>query len=223
MAQGYRREFLERLGSGEELGESEILNIILGNAYGGKDMSAVSAALLERFPGVSAILNASFAELISVDGVTESVAAYLKTLDRVRNTFKSEELFIIDTAQCFKVAEGRLRGAENENLELYFVNKGGKVTKIKRYTSHLPDKVEVAAGELLSEISSSGAYGLYIAHNHINTAATPSKADNEVTAKLLTACGICKIAFFDHCIVGSGGEKFSYRESGLLQKLKGKI
>ena len=223
MAQGYRREFLERLSSGEELSESELLNIILSNAYGGKDMSAVAAALLERFPGVSAILDAGYDEIKTVEGVSESVAAYLKSLDRARKLFKSGDVYVTSTKQCFEVAAERFRGKENENVELYFVNKSGKVTKIKTYTSELPDKVEVSSGVILLEISLSGAYGLYVAHNHINSRANPSKSDNDVTIKLLSACDMCKITFFDHCIVSSNGERFSYAESGMLEKLKYQI
>ena len=222
MAQGYRREFLERLSSGEELDESGLLNIILSNAYGGRDMSAVVSALLERFPSVSAVLDADYKEIITVEGVPDSVARYLKSIGRARKTFNRGELTITSTAKCFEVAAERFRGEQHEYMEIYFVNKSGKVTGIKTYTSDLPDKVEVSAGALLLEISSSGAYGLYLAHNHINSRANPSKSDNDVTAKLLEACDICKIIFYDHCIVSSNGEKFSYAESGMLKALKGK-
>ena len=220
MADGYRREYLERLNSGEELGESELLNIILGNAYGGRDMSAVTNALLERFPSVSAILDADYAEIMTVKGVPESVASYLKSIDRARKLFARDELYVTSTAQCFEVAAKRFRGEEHEYMELYFVNRSGKVTGIKTYTSELPDKVEVSSGALLLEISLSGAYGLYLAHNHINSRANPSKSDNDVTARLIEACDMCKIIFFDHCIVSSNGDRFSYKESGAFEALK---
>ena len=210
MAQGYRRQFLERLQSGEKLDESELLNIILSNAYGGRDMSAVAAALLERFPSVCAILKADFTEITAVKGVPDSVAAYLKSLGLTENFCNSDELYIDGTAQCLNVAAERFRGRKDESVEIYFVNKSGKVTDIKSYTSELPDKVEIAAGRLLLDISSSNAYGLYVAHNHLNTTAKPSADDNDVTAKIITACEICKIIFYDHCIVSSNGERFSY-------------
>ena len=219
MAQGYRQEYLERLQSGEVLSESELLNIILGNAYGGRDMSAIASALLERFPSVSAILDADYDEIITVEGVPESVAAYLKSIDRARKLFEKDELYIKSTAQCFEVAAKRFRGEKNENMELYFVNRSGKVTAVKSYTSALPDKVEVSSGTLLSGISLSNAYGLYLAHNHINSRANPSKSDNDVTAKLIEACQMCKIIFFDHCIVSSNGDRFSYKESGAFEAI----
>lgn len=220
MAQGYRQKYLEKLNSGEELAESELLSIILGNAYGGRDMSAVADALLARFPGISEILEADIAEITAVDGVTESVAAYLKTVDRARKLFKRGDVFISGTAECFKVAKELFRGEQNESIQLFFVDRGGKVTGNKRYTSGMPDKVEVSAGELLADISSAQAYGLYVVHNHVNSQAKPSEDDTRVTVKLLSACKICNIILFDHCIISSNGEKFSYRESGLLEKLR---
>lgn len=223
MVQGYRRQFLERLQSGEKLDESELLNIILSNAYGGRDMSAVAGALLQRFPSITAILKADFAEITAVQGVSENVASYLKSLGLTENFRKNGELYIDGTAQCLSVAAERFRGKKNECVEIYFLNKSGKVIDIKSYTSGLPDKVEVAAGALLLDISSSNAYGLYVVHNHLNSSAKPSRDDNDVTAKIISACEICKIVFYDHCIVSSNGERFSYKESGTLVLLKGKL
>lgn len=220
MAGGYRREFLKRLDSGEELGERELLNIILSNAYGGRDFSAVVDALLERFPSVRAITEADFAEITSVAGVTDSVAAYFKTLKRADEFMNRGELHIDSTERCFEVAAERFRGRVNECVEVYFVNKSGKVTDVKFYTSGKPDKVEISAGELLSVISSSDAYGLYFAHSHVNCPAAPSDDDDSVTRRLITACQMCNIVFFDHCIVSSNGERFSYKQSGRLDKLK---
>ncbi len=223
MASGYRREFLEKLASGEELGERELLNIILSNAYAGKDFSAVTDALLSRFPSVRALIDAGYAELMSVDGVTETVASYLKSLKRADEFMNHGELYIDSIEKCFAVAAERFRGKVNESAEVYLLNKSGKVTRIKYYTSGRPDKVEMTSGEILSAISSSDAYGLYFAHNHLNCAATPSADDDDVTRKLIEACDMCKIVFYDHCIVSSNGDRFSYSKSGRLESLRREV
>lgn len=220
MANGYRQQYLQRLASGERLSERELLNIILSNAYGGKDFSAVTDALLSRFPSVQSIIDADYAEIMSVAGVTETVALYLKTLKRADELINHGKLSIGSTERCFEVAAQRFRGKVNEGVEVYLLNKSGRVTDVKYYTSGRPDKVEITAGELLSAISSSGAYGLYIAHNHVNCAATPSADDDSVTRKLIVACEMCNIIFFDHCIVSSNGDRFSYRQSGRLDMLR---
>lgn len=223
MANRYRREFLERLTSGEKLSESELLNIILSNAYGGKDFSAVTDALLSRFPSVRSVIDASYDEIKSVEGVTDAVASYLKSLKRADELIHHGELRIDSTERCFEIAAERFRGKMNECAEVYLLNKSGKVTGIKFYTSGRPDKVEVTSGEILSAISGSGAYGLYFAHNHINCAATPSADDDTVTRKLIAACEMCKIIFFDHCIVSSNGDRFSYMQSGRADSLRREI
>lgn len=222
MAEGFRAEYLKMLESGK-LYERDLLKIILGNANGGKDMSATADALLARFPGIMAIIEADYREITAVDGVTDSVACYLKSLDRAYKICNSEELQIGSTAQCFEVIERRFRGKDSECVELYFVNKSGTVTDIKHYSTDNADKVEISANLLLSEISSSRAYGLYFAHNHVNCPATPSEDDDRVTMKIISACKMCGIKFFDHCIISSTGDKFSYLKSGKMTELENRI
>lgn len=219
MAKGYRKEYINRLNGNRCLNETDVLAILLGNAYGGKDMSGVARALLERFPGIRSIIEADIREIEAVDGVTENIAAYLKTLDRVIKLSDGKHICIKDSEQCFEVAFSRLCPRDNEFVEMYLVNKNGRVTKIKRYTSDKAYRVDIAAAEVLSVISSTNAYGLYFVHNHVNVAATPSANDDKVTATLITACKMCNLKFFDHCIVSSTGDKFSYRLSGRLEEL----
>lgn len=220
MAKQYRQEYLKKLGRDGNIYGGEVLSILLGNAFGGEDMSAVSAELLERFPSVRAIIEADMREIMTVDGVTEQMALYFKTLDRVLKQMKTEKPFIKSTQQCMDLAFERLCGKDNEYLEIYLVNKSGKVVEIKRCTSGSSDEVRIAAAEVLSVIVSSDAYGLYCAHNHVNAAAAPSEDDDKSTTIFLQTCAMCRIVFFDHCIVSSNGERFSYRASGRLDMLK---
>ncbi|MCM1438359.1 MAG: hypothetical protein NC131_04000 [Roseburia sp.] len=219
MANGYRSEFLNRLNSGGELSEREILNIILSNAYGGKDFSKVADALLTRFPSVRALLDANLSEIIAVGGVTEAVACYIKSVKLAEEYLKNGEIYL-DCEGFPAFARARLGGRANEFMEAYLVNRSGKVVAVKSYTSGKPDRVEITSGEILAAISASGAYGLYFAHNHVNFGASPSADDDRVTAKLKEACGMCKIIFFDHCVVGWKGETFSYLKSGRMEKIE---
>lgn len=207
----------------EKLYERDLLKIILGNACGGKDLTAVADALLARFPGVRAIIEADYDELIAVDGVTDTIACHFKTLNLAEEFCNKEEPVITCTEQCFEVITRRFRGKDNESVEMYCVNKSGKVTQIKHYTTDNADRVDVSASPLLAEISSSKAYGIYFAHNHVNCPATPSRADDEVTKKLISACKMCGVKFFDHCIISSTSDRFSYAQSGKLARLEGKL
>lgn len=222
MAAGYRKEYLQKLEGGGRLYESQIMSIILGNACGGKDMSAVADALLGRFPSVQSVLTADIAELTEVDGVTQNIAVYLKALGLALRQSQKTEVFIRNTEECFSLVCSRFTGGDNESAELYFVNRSGKVTDVKRYTSGKADRVDMQANDVFSVISSRKPYGLYFAHNHINCSAAPSRDDDAVTVKIATACSMCGVKFLDHCIISSTGDKFSYFLSGRLEKLLNK-
>lgn len=207
--------------NGGKLYESDILKILLSNAYGGRDMSKVADNLLARFPSVRSIIGADLMELTAVEGVTETIALYLKSLGMAVEICRKKDEYIRSTKECMEFAFERFNGKDNESAEIYFVNKSGKVTKIKSFTSGNANSVDISSGELMALLSSSDAYGMYFVHNHVNASATPSANDIFVTSRLIAACDICKLQFFDHCIVSSTGDKFSFRESGTFDGLKG--
>ena len=219
MAKNYRREFLEKLNGGV-LYERDILNILLSNAYGGRDMSAVTDALLARFPSVRSIISADWRELTAVEGVTETVALYLRTLGLTAEAREKRDFYITSTQDCMELISSRFCGKDNESVEVYFVNKSGKVTDIKSFTSGNANRVEVSSAELMALLSSAKAYGIYFAHNHVNTSANPSHNDDFVTERVAEACKIIGLELFDHCIISSTGDTFSYSQSGKLEAIK---
>ena len=220
--ENYRQSFLDKLNGGKVY-EEELLNMLLSNAYGGKDYSDLSKALLMRFPGVRAIIGASYGEIISVKGVTESIATYFKTLDLLLKAQSRRKIHIADTEQAFDVAGQRLKRRDCECMEIYFLNARGLVIDIKSFTSRKADRVDVEAGNLLAAITVSKAYSLYFAHNHIDCSASPSPNDDAATQKLIKACELSGVRFVDHIIVSSTGERYSYLKSGRLAELKAKI
>lgn len=200
--------------------ERDILNILLSNAYGGKDMSSITDALLARFPSVRSIITADWRELAAVEGVTEPVALYLRTLGLIAEACENRDFFITSTKECLELISSRFNGKDNESVEIYFVNKSGKVTDIKSFTSGNANRVEVSSAELMALLSSAKAYGIYFAHNHVNTSATPSYNDDFVTERVAEACKIIGLELFDHCIISSAGGTFSYSQSGKLKAIK---
>jgi len=219
MKKSFRDEFIRKLDSASVLYDKDILNFILSNAYGGRDMSAVADKLLARFPGVKAILSANLEEISIVDGVSENVAVYLKCLGMIEKLCGVKKPdFISDGRDFLQKLAPRFDGCDNERLEFYFVNKKGKVVLNKSFSSDSADKVEMNTDEIVSAITRLQPYGLYCAHNHVNCSSRPSLADDETTKRIADICAVCKVRFLDHCIINSQGEIYSYAQSG---KLKG--
>ncbi len=205
---------------GGRLSERDVLTLLLGNAYGGRDFSAVAEALLARFPSVSAVFRAGKNELLAVKGVTESVASYLLCVGRLLTEEPEDvEHRIEANGECPEFMKAALGRRNDEFLCFYFVDKSGKVKRTLTFTSGKTEKVDVSAKKIMSVLSADPHYGLYAAHNHVNCSACPSAEDDEMTARLIKACRVCDKVFLDHFIVSSLGECFSYLKSGRLAKL----
>lgn len=215
-----RSECIEKLDGGGALYERDILNIILSNAYGGKDMSDITDKLLARFPGVRSVITADLNEILAVDGVNEKVALYLKTLGAAVNYDAQGELKSIKNGEEFLgMLADRFGGYDNEVAEFYFVNSRGKALYTTKYTSGNADEVKMRTDEFIAFITQNKPYGMYLAHNHVNCASRPSLADDDLTRKISSLCGVCGVKLFDHAIINSDGEIFSYSQSGRLREI----
>lgn len=223
MDEKFRQEFIKRLDGGTPLKQDELLEILLENANGVRDTSEISKRLTDVFPGVGAILNADYEELIAA-GAPEAVACYLKTLGRNLDV-DGDAVYIRNTEECFSFIDGRLKVRDVEFVELYLLNKAYKLTEALSFTSNFADAVNVSVAEVLSALSARNVFGVYLAHNHVNCAVTPSEVDDRVTKKISDACRLCGIKFFDHCIINSAGDTFSYKQSGRLPQviIKGSV
>lgn len=220
MEKSFRSGFINKLESGGVLYERDILNILLSNAYGGKDMGAVADKLLARFPSVSAIISADADEITAVEGVSESVALYLKTLGTAVNLKAENGITEIKNAEDFsRLINSAFRGKDNEYAQFYLVNARGKILFSKQFTSGSADKVELQTDEFLSFLTNYKPYGLYIAHNHVNCSCNPSLSDDEITRKIALLCNMCNVKVLEHCIINSDGEIYSYLKSGRVSEI----
>lgn len=218
----FRQEFIDKLDSDDRLFECDVLNMLLSNAYGGKDMSAVARRLLERFPSIRAMAAADYDQLKAVDGVTDGVALYLMSLNRLLSTSEGNGETVKNSADCLKLARGHFGDKDSEWAEFIFVNRAGRVIEVKQFGSSLTDRVNVPLKSIMAMISVSKAYGLYFVHNHVNFPPLPSKTDDTSTAKIALACDACGIKFFDHIILGEDNKSYSYQAEGRIEEVKRK-
>jgi DNA repair protein RadC len=74
--------------------------------------------------------------------------------------------------------------------------------------------------EILRPVVIAAGYGFVMMHNHPGGDASPSRADEQVTRRIVEAAGIFQIRFLDHVIAGVKGDGrspyYSFREAGLI-------
>lgn len=92
--QGHRERLRTKLltRGAEALDDYEILDVLLMAYIPRRDVKPIAKALERQFGGLSAILAAPAEVLVKVDGVGETVAAYLKAIDELHSRAALEEL-----------------------------------------------------------------------------------------------------------------------------------
>ena len=218
----FRQEFIDKLDSDDRLFECDVLNMLLSNAYGGRDMSVVAGRLLARFPSIRAMAAADYNQLKAVDGVTDGIALYLMSLNRLLTASEDGERVIKNSDDCLKLALSHFGDRDSECAEFIFINRAYKVIEVKQFGSSLTDRVNVPLKSIMAMISVSKAYGLYFVHNHVNFPPLPSKTDDMSTAKIALACDACGIKFLDHIILGENDKSYSYKAEGRIEEVKTK-
>ncbi|MGN0818456.1 MAG: JAB domain-containing protein [Candidatus Coproplasma sp.] len=222
MHEGHRKRLLEKLKSGDNLYEHELLEILLFNAYPRKNVNPIAHALLERFAGIKAVLTADIDELCAVDGVGENVALYLKCLGECVYSGNECQSFakIRNTSEFKAFVSARFRGKGNETLEFYLLDKNGRVNRIGSFTNGDAERVDVRPEDVIKLISVHKPYGVYVAHNHVNGSSLPSPADDKLTKQVQLICSLNNAHLYDHCIYASDDDIYSYYMNDRLEKIK---
>ena len=222
MHEGHRQRLYQKLKNGDNLYEHELLEMLLFNAYPRVNTNPIAHELLSRFPSISAVLGASYEELMSVRGVGEKVALYLMCLGKCLSMRNKADSFI--TVSCrgdiLSLVKMRLGERTSEVLELYFLDKNGKVLRICTFTSGESHRVTVKSEELIKLISVSRPYGIIIAHNHTNGSLKPSLADDDFTKECQVVCSMNNVRLYDHVIYAGQSQFYSYFDSGRMSEIE---
>ena len=222
MHEGHRRRLYEKLKSGDNLYEHEVLEMLLFNAYPRINTNPIAHELLKRFPSIAAVLSADYEELITVPGVGEQAALYLMCVGRCLEKSNSADCFSVvksrgDAASFVKL---RFAGRAVEYLELYFLDKNGKVLRICSFTTGESHRVTVPPEEVIRLISVCHPYGILAAHNRTNGSTRPSVMDDDFTKELQIICSMNNVRLYDHMIYADGVPMYSYFDSGRMSEIE---
>ena len=102
-----------------------------------------------------------------------------------------------------------------EHFMVAYLNQGNKIIKTERIsiggiTKTMADPKVIFKNALLKE-----ATALMICHNHPSGVARPSKEDQLLTKKIISAGKILDINVLDHLIIGENSY-FSFAENGMM-------
>ena len=158
-------------------------------------------------------------ELMKVSGIgltkAITISAALEIGRRRETSVAIEKLTVRSSKEIATYIKSLLRDLNNEVFGVVFLNRANKVKhyeviSIGGITGTVADPRVIFKKALAAD-----AVGIILFHNHPSGNLQPSKADEELTKKIVQAATLFDIRILDHIIVSEYGY-FSFADEGLL-------
>ncbi len=222
MHDGHRLRMYEKVLRGEKLYLHEQLEILLFFALPRKNTNEIAHRLIERFGSFPAIVNASTAQLMEVEGIGEAAASFLRIIGKLSPYMQEKGKNFYPSnfqLQYFApYAKYVYHNLKQEVLDVYLLNDEGEAFDRRRSYNNHEGKIEVQAQWLQEVISEGKPSGIVLVHNHPSGKAQPSKADDFTTEKCQYLCNNAGVVFCNHIIYSNEG-LYGYYESGQLKRI----
>lgn len=201
------------------LEDYEILEVLLMAFIPRRDVKPIAKALQKEFGSLSAILAAPADALVRVDGIGESVAAYIKAITELDSCAGAEPLkgreAISSWSALVTYIQRELQHEKREQLRVLFLDRKNRLLKDETMGHGTVDHAPVYPREIARRALELQASSLILVHNHPSGDPKPSRADIDITCELIDALEPFDITVHDHLIVGTSGVA-SFHSAGLI-------
>ena len=201
------------------LTDAELLALFLRTGTSGKSVFILAQELLQHFGSLHGLLNADLDEFRYVEGIGLAKFAQLKGIAELARRYHSVRVLgdnpLLSPEMTKDFLQSQLSDAEREIFMVIFLDNQHRVVKHSRMFSGTLRHVEVHPREIVREAIKVNAAAVILAHNHPSGCAEPSKADKDITDRIIKCCQFMDIRVLDHFIVGRG-EYVSLAERGWI-------
>ena len=201
------------------LGNAELIAILLRTGLKGMNAVEVGRQLLARFGSLQQLALASVDDLKKVKGIGRDKAVTLVAafaLARRMEQERREESPVLDnpvTVVSFMRESNRLKNVEA--FQVLLLNTRKKLIRVEEISEGTLDTILVHPREVFRCAIIAAAASIVVIHNHPSGESTPSEADIKVTRDLIRAGQLLKIELIDHVVVGNQNHS-SLRELGYM-------
>jgi len=212
------RERFRRVGAAG-LHDYELLELLLTYAIPQKDVKPVAKLLLQRFGGLSGVLDAAQEELEAVRGLGPSSATLVRLVKELSGSYLAERMkhrdLLSSPQAVVDFARLKLAGLPHEALMVIYLNTKNEVIDYQTLHEGTVDRVTVYPRRIIEAALAHHAAALILVHNHPSGHPEPSEDDRRLTRSVAAAARTVDIQLLDHIIVGRDGYS-SLREEGWL-------
>jgi DNA repair protein RadC len=201
----------------ENLKDEELLAILLRTGTKEKNVLELAKEVLRKF-SKKKILRLKYEDLIKIKGIDSAKAGtILAAVELVKRALKigEETLPKIESIRDVVSQFSYLREKEREHLAALYLNARNEVIFKKHLFVGTLDANIAHPRDVFKYALTQNAASIILVHNHPSGDPEPSKADLEITKRILEAGKIMGIDVLDHIII-SKTKIFSFKEKKLI-------
>lgn len=218
---GHRARLRERFLDigGEHIPDYELLELILFSAKPRGDVKPLAKRLLKDFGSFSKVIYAEESSLRQISDVGDATIAALKTIriaaQRMIKSEISNQPIIQSWSALIDYCSLAMAKSKVEEFRVLFLNHRHALIADEVMQRGTINHTPVYPREIVKRALELSAAAVILLHNHPSGDATPSKADIEVTRKIIEAAGTVNVTVHDHVIITEGGH-YSFKSAGLI-------
>lgn len=218
---GHRARLRERfLGAKPgSLPDYEILEMLLFSAMPRADVKPLAKALLAEFGSFARVISAAPEELKKIPGTGDAVVAALKVTQDAALRLLLDEVKEKPVLQSWKALLNYCRASmgynKTEQFRIFFLDRKNQLLADELQQQGTVDHTPVYPREVVKRALELGASAIILVHNHPSGDPTPSRADIDMTKKIIEAAAPLSVAVHDHLIIGAT-EHYSFKSHGLI-------
>lgn len=218
---GHRGRLRQRLlyGGDDALADHEVIEYLLMTAVPRRDMKPLARMLIDRFGSLSGVFNADPRALAQVPGMGETTAAALKIVGiaarRLAQARVREEPVLSSWAALIDYLHIDMAHLNHERVRVLYLNTQNRLMLDQVVSDGTLDESAIYTREIVAKAMAIGAAALIVVHNHPSGSPQPSRADIQVTQRLIEAGRHLGLVVHDHVIIGREGH-VSLKAKGLI-------
>lgn len=220
---GHRQRLRERfLSSGlEGFHDYEVVELLLTIATPRRDCKQAAKEALSRFKTLSGVMEANPEALKRIDGIGDANVFGIRLIKAVCERYLRDRVLdndiISSPSALFDYLNMHMANRDREYFSVVYLNAKNRVLDFETLFEGTLTSSAVYPREVVKLALDKKAASLIFAHNHPSGDTEPSKADTEITRRLVFACRLVDISVLDHLIMG-GSRYYSFADSGHISK-----
>ena len=201
-----KQQFLENGLDG--FNDHQVLEMLLFYAIAQKDTNELAHRLIDRFGGLSNVLDAEPRDLCDVNGISEHTATFLTFCRSLLNRYYKEKVKGTKRFTSFAAIGEYLQSLyvneRHEKVTMLCLDNSGKLLTCRVINEGTLTSVELDTRRIVQTALQHGATAAVLAHNHPVGIALPSEEDVAATKQLLYALKMVDVKLIDHMVFAQG-------------------